>query len=314
MKKITSIIIGLLSSLSVFAQSTYQPMQTETYHIIDRLEIKSGKLSDSVFTTVKPFNRKALQNYSHQISLDTTIELSKTDKELINYIDRDNWMYTGNGFEKSKNPIFKNIYKSKSDFFAVNVPDFSLRFNPVLYNVIGKENDNEKNIYTNTRGVEIEGIISKKLAFYTYVTENQLRAPGYVQNNLDSNFRILAGSGLTKPYSNGTAIDFSEARGYISFSPIRHISVQFGSDRNFIGNGFRSMILSDVGNNNLFLKFNTNVWKLNYTNLFFELTDVNGALNSKTFPKKYAAFHHLSVNLTKNLNIGLFENIVFAGD
>ncbi len=313
MKNLISTCFCFLFSIAAFSQSAYQPLQTEAYHIFDRLEIKSGRINDSVFTSVKPYNRKAMRLVVNQFSTDSTV-LSKTDLNLIAFINRDNWLYNESSFEMSKNPILKKIYKSKTDFFAVDVPDFRLRLNPVLYDVIGKDSNSDNLVYTNTRGVEIEGLISKKLAFYTYLTENQARVPNYVQDKLTNNFKILPGGGLVKPYGDGTAIDFSEARGYISFQAIRHVNIQFGNDRNFIGNGFRSMIQSDAGNSNLFLKLNTNVWKLNYTNLFFELTDVNGVLNNKTFPKKFAAVHHLSVNLNKNLNVGLFENIIFSND
>ncbi len=313
MKNLISTCFCFLFSTAAFSQSAYQPLQTEAYHIFDRLEIKSGRINDSVFTSVKPYNRKAMRSVVNQFSTDSTV-LSKTDLNLIAFINRDNWLYNESSFEMSKNPLLKKIYKSKTDFFAVDVPDFRLRLNPVLYDVIGKDSNSDNLVYTNTRGVEIEGLISKKLAFYTYLTENQARVPNYVQDKLTNNFKILPGGGLVKPYGDGTAIDFSEARGYISFQAIRHVNIQFGNDRNFIGNGFRSMIQSDAGNSNLFLKLNTKVWKLNYTNLFFELTDVNGVLNNKTFPKKFAAVHHLSVNLNKNLNVGLFENIIFSND
>ncbi|MEO1655876.1 MAG: hypothetical protein AAFU64_20205, partial [Bacteroidota bacterium] len=75
-------------------------------------------------------------------------------------------------------------------------------------------------------------------------------------------------------------------------------------------NGYRSMVLSDFSSNYLFLRLNTNVWRINYQNLFAQLTaDVFN--QDGFFPQKYLANHHLSVNVTKNLNIGLFETILF---
>ena len=51
----------------------------------------------------------------------------------------------------------------------------------------------------------------------------------------------------------------------------KYIDVAFGYDKNFIGNGYRSLFLSDFSNNTLFLKLNTRIWKFNYQNLFMEL-------------------------------------------
>lgn len=61
------------------------------------------------------------------------------------------------------------------------------------------------------------------------------------------------------------------------------------------------------------MKITTKVWKFNYTNLFAELTaDVIN--NDKYNPRKYMAVHHLSINLSRNLNIGLFEAVMFNRD
>ena len=48
--------------------------------------------------------------------------------------------------------------------------------------------------------------------------------------------------------------------------------MQLGHDRNFIGNGYRSLILADYSTPYFFLKLNTRIWKFNYQNLFAELT------------------------------------------
>jgi hypothetical protein len=73
------------------------------------------------------------------------------------------------------------------------------------------------------------------------------------------------------------------------------------------------MFLSDWGNSYLFLKINTRVWKFNYQNLFMELMPqfLKGGTDT-LLDRKYAAMHHLSMNVTKWLNIGLFEAIIFG--
>lgn len=87
--------------------------------------------------------------------------------------------------------------------------------------------------------------------------------------------------------------------------------MQFGHDRHFVGNGYRSLILSDFSSNYTFLKINTKVWRFNYTNLYAQLVGDVFYRNEK-LPKKFLAFHHLSLNLTKNINIGMFESVVFG--
>jgi hypothetical protein len=72
------------------------------------------------------------------------------------------------------------------------------------------------------------------------------------------------------------------------------------------------LFLSDFSNNALFLRLNTRIWKLNYQNLFMELVNAHGRGFDDLLGKKYATIHHLDIGVTKWLNIGLFEAIVFG--
>ena len=107
-------------------------------------------------------------------------------------------------------------------------------------------------------------------------------------------------------------MDYFEARGYFTFNAAKFIDISFGYDKQFIGNGQRSLFLSDFGSNMLFLKLNTRIWQLNYQNLFLELHSTGQFQGDLLIDKKYAAMHHLDVNLTRWLNIGLFEGVVFG--
>ncbi len=125
------------------------------------------------------------------------------------------------------------------------------------------------------------------------------------------------GSTLFKIDQQGTRHNFAEFnRGELK-------GVVSNDKNNSIGNGYRSLILSDFSAPYLFLKFNTKVWKFNYQNLFSKHVDYSRIINQPTVgdikedlsgiphKNKYSAFHHLSINVLKNLNIGFFENIIF---
>ena len=71
----------------------------------------------------------------------------------------------------------------------------------------------------------------------------------------------MPGVGFYKTFKQN-GVDYFDARGYITFNAAKYIDFQFGYDKNFIGNGYRSMFLSDWGNSYLFLKINTRIWKL----------------------------------------------------
>ena len=107
-------------------------------------------------------------------------------------------------------------------------------------------------------------------------------------------------------------IDYFDGRGYITFNTAKYIDIQFGYDKNFIGNGYRSLFLSENANSYLFAKLNTKIWKFNFQNLFMELESQFSKRRDTLLDRKYAAMHHLSMNVTKWLNIGLFEGIIFG--
>jgi len=88
----------------------------------------------------------------------------------------------------------------------------------------------------------------------------------------------------------------------------------FGHGNHFIGNGVRSLFLSNYGHNYFYLKFNTRIWKFHYQNLFAELAPIASAQNpgDKLLPKKYMANHYLSFRPSDNLEFGLFEAVVFS--
>jgi hypothetical protein len=134
--------------------------------------------------------------------------------------------------------------------------------------------------------------------------------PLYVQQWVKER-NAVPGVGFTQAFKT-TGYDYFDARGSFNVGVTKYIDVQFGYDKNFIGSGYRSLLLSDFGAPQLFLKLNTRIWKFNYQNLFMELTHANRLGVDVLYPKKYAAMHHLDMAVTKWLNLGLFEGIVFG--
>jgi hypothetical protein len=108
-------------------------------------------------------------------------------------------------------------------------------------------------------------------------------------------------------------VDYIDARGGLTFNIAKYIDVQFGYDRFFLGNGYRSMFLSDFSNNYLYLNLNLKVWRLNYTSRTMELTSQYTRQNTdELFPKKYMTMHHISFNAPKWLTLGFFDAMMYG--
>ena len=311
------------------AQSTFLTPGSKDVHFVDRMEIKQQRNTDLNFSAVRPFNRKYIVEQVEFIDsarlgyIDTATHKDKymewnsqalTDVDeynLTSFLMNNTEWVTGPKKEfLSKRPFLKTFYKTKPNFLEVKTKNFFLALNPVFQYVQGIETGYNKSIYLNSRGVTARGTIGKKIGFSTYITDNQERGPQFFQQRV-SQLRAVPGVGFYKPFKT-SGYDYFDARGYITVKAGGVIDVQFGYDKNFIGNGYRSLFLSDWGNSNLFLKLNTRIWKINYQNLFMELMPQFKKAGDTLLDRKYAAMHHLSMNVTKWLNVGLFEGIIFG--
>ena len=305
-------LIVFICPVTAFSQSTYLMQGTKEYHFIDRLEIKQQKNTDLNFSSLKPFNRKAIVEQAQLIDSARTARLTKVDDYNLQslYMNNCEWVTRPADYFKSKRPVLKTFYKTKPNLFEVNTKDFFLVVNPVLQLQYGKESDNDATQYLNSRGVTIRGRIANKIGFSSTIIENQERGPSYFQDRVNG-VKAVPGVGFYKPFKT-TGFDYFDARGYITFNATKYIDIQFGYDKNFIGNGYRSLLLSDWGNSYLFAKLNTKIWKINYQNIFMELVPQFKKRSDSLLSRKYAAVHHLSMNVTKWLNVGLFEGIIFG--
>lgn len=337
----------LFISTSVFSQGTALPFGNDAYHILDRLEIKTGRTSP-YHSSLKYFQRGDATQYA--LSIDTAaVPLTVRDRRDLYYIFKDNneWLakpqfpttlagaqetvtsanltqieacQASDYYIEREKPIFKLFYKSPANFLEVNHKFFHLRVNPILNVRMARAKEESKFTFLNQRGIEFRGGIDDRIYFHTNIIESQGRFPDYVRDHIDI-YKSLPGNALLKGYEsslfNATdAHDFLNGQAYIGFNVTKHVGLQFGHGRNFIGNGYRSLILSDFSNNYFYLKLNWRVWKFHYQNIFAELAAVssNAVTDGTLTPKKYMAAHHLSFNITPNMNVGFFETTIFHRD
>lgn len=303
-------LLFLVVPCIAFSQTTYLPQGAKENILIERLEIKAQTDSILNFSKTKPFSRR---QFIPEINrLDSIVSLSAVDQYNLYTANLSNieWAQGDRTKFASKKPVWKNFYKTPANLYEVNIKDFFLAVNPVIQYYVGKEKNSNQRIFLNTRGITLRGRIADKIGFAAYVTDNQERDPLYVQQWV-SDRKAVPGEGFYKSFKT-TGYDYFDARGYITFNVAKYIDVQFGYDKNFIGNGYRSLFLSDFSNSTLFLKLNTRIWKFNYQNLFMELQNAERFGADILIPKKYAALHHLDIGITKWLNIGVFEGIIFG--
>ena len=92
-----------------------------------------------------------------------------------------------------------------------------------------------------------------------------------------------------------------------AYTPNQIFNFQIGHDKNFIGEGNRSLFLSDYGKPYYFGQIRARFWHVEYTMLYQFMNE-----NYKsTKAQKFAASHYLSWNVTKKINLGIFETVIF---
>lgn len=327
LKKIYFSLALLVAHSTLYGQSSYLPFGEPEYHLLDRLETKSGQLSEKLFLNTQPLRREQavaylLQYMPYQYEGEAVIP-NQTSNALDLYNIRQaigisqEWAPYKEAEMLSKKPWFNTFYKSKANFFEVNNKDFFLAVNPVISAQYMREKVSvggtsaSQNLGASSRGIELRGRIANKIGFYTYITDNQEQPNSYVGNWILRNSAV-PGVDYFQNVPGSKTFDYMLARGYVDFSIVKkYLTMSMGYDKNFIGDGIRSLFLSDFSANSTFVKLNTRIWKLNYENIYSEIMPpyVRGA--DRQLPVKYSTTHYLSINATKWLNLGLFENVIF---
>jgi hypothetical protein len=197
--------------------------------------------------------------------------------------------------------------------------DYWFTLNPILDLQMGKASGkNDKSTFINTRGIQVQGGLGKELNFTTTIYESQGRFADYFNRYSKSikpsggNPAVIPGIGIAKEFKTD-AYDMPLAEANLTYTPSKMINLQLGYGRNFIGDGYRSLITTDGVSPNPYFKINTSFWKIKYTNTYTWLKDVRTDVTvDGTYSRKFMANHYLSWNATKRLNIGFFESVVWG--
>lgn len=224
--------------------------------------------------------------------------------ELRRDYDLDSLIYDGLKKPQKKMNIWRNFLWD--DLLSWRDDDVYVAINPMMDLEIGKDGD--LNTYINQRGFYVNGNLGKNFWFYLDLTENQAVFPEYVIKKTpyvipgQSNYRAWLGDP-----------DWECATGYIAFNLGKYIDVQIGKTKTFIGDGHRSLFLSDAAAAYPMIKFNFTFLNVKYMMMMAQLRthDAQGVGNNG-YRNKYSFTHYLDWNISPRFNVGFFENVTMA--
>ena len=344
-KKILSVILLQLPIAILLAQSYYQLPGTRTEHISDRWYVLG--YDQSRMSSIRNIDRRDMM-LGVQYLPDNITSVDQKDKQFIVQNNTEYWPKNSEGrsevtienekvyvdstgtfyyynkgdvseedleAKKDNNGVFGLFYNNRANFYEVNTKNFTLRANPIINIQFGRDGD--RTIVRNTRGAELRGTIDNKIYYYTLIHDNQRNFAGYIESTIDK-FKAVPGHGTYKDFESSVLDDFVgydyfDAQGYVGLDVSGHVALELGHGKHMIGNGIRSLLLSDSGDNYFYVKLNTRIWKLQYQNIWAELNSLSFRTLSgdRLLTKKYMATHYLSYKPTKKFEIGLFETVIF---
>lgn len=264
-----------------------------THSYYARFDDEMNAIGTNSHTAAKPFVYSDVARY-YDI---------KAEKESLAK-DTDSW-------------LGKKLYNEH--LVEVQGKDYWFTVDPILDLQVGKDGEADfSTTYNNTRGVFIQAGLGKRLNLTASVYESQGRFADYFNQYAESlkafgpDPAIIPGRGIAKRFKDDS-YDYPVAEAYLSYTPADFLNIQFGHGKNFIGDGYRSLLQSDVASPHPFLKLNATFWKIKYTSTWMWLKDVRPeVVVDDAFLTKYMANHYLSWNVSKRLNIGLFESVIWA--
>lgn len=216
---------------------------------------------------------------------------------------------------KNYTKVWSRKLKQES-LLLVDSPNFKLALDPLFYFEAGQDSKYSDSLYyTNTRGVLIRGSIGSDFAFESTFLENQAVLVDYLGNFVRS-WEVVPGQGRVKKFKNN-GYDFANASGVITYSPFKQLNFMAGSGKLFVGNGYRSLLLSDNAFNYPYFKVNFHTKKFSYTAAWASMQVIkNGRftfnkLSEPIFTKKAFTFQYISYRPIKFVEVGFYQAVMW---
>lgn len=234
-------------------------------------------------------------------------ELSDSTLSSIKSFSKDPFI-----FEEIPKDTIKTKYRIvnwalNKDLVAVSGDNYSVVINPIYDFSKGNQS-----YFSSKRGFFLRGGIGSKFRWHSLYYENYTNFQGKTKSLVDLK-AVAPGEAEVKFLDNG--YDYAVANGGFEYQFSKYFNLFFGHGKNFIGDGYRSLLLSDAANSYPYLKSELSFGRFKYTSIVAEFTDFkNDLVVDGLKRKKYGSFHYFDLAITKKIKIGLFESVIWAGD
>lgn len=209
--------------------------------------------------------------------------------------------------------------------------DLGIGLDRVLKSPGGTNNpEPSSTLYThqNGRGIQLTGHWTSQFRFLSSIWLINHRVPGFVDQQISDAAvtlqgiptPVLPGLGRTRRLGPPRTWDLYLAEALLRWEPKPWLNLHWGHSKNFIGHGYRSLLLSDASPAYTHLRIQARWGPLLYQYYVGKFLDFGSPLIPNTgpernfslrYPQKYSAMSYLDWNANKRLQIGLFQAIVW---
>jgi len=292
MKKILLPFAFLLLVISANAQEEYTPNQNLPYSYQ-----YYQKFNQSVYDVNSRFHSSIKGYYA-----DDTLLVGRF-QELMNVgvdsLNRRSWV--------RRKLTQEHLLHWKADDYEVYAD-----FLPDL--MVGRDFKDKKNTWLNTRGFQFGGNVGKQFSFYTSGYENQGIFSNYYTNFIDQNQVVPGQAGGDK--LGNTTKDYAYVTALVSYTPNKHLNFALGYDKNFIGDGYRSLLLSDNTAPYSFFRMRASLGNVTYQTIFAYMLDPGAEKLTEDRRLgdrgKWNAIHYVDWNVSKRFSVGFFQAVTWA--
>jgi hypothetical protein len=283
-KIIAGVLMAVASTGLVNAQSVYQPYSYQFYQKFsaDLYSVKSG-----LHTAMKPY------------LVDDSL-LKHTYDSLMNVgvkTENKSW-----GYRKLYIEHLVDVQQPGYTIYADILPDLET----------GYDFTANKSTWQTTLGYQVGGTIGSKFSFYGSGFNNRALFADYITAYAITN-GVVPGQTRVTGIANGVT-EWSYYTGLVSYTPVKYVNFAIGQDKNFIGDGYRSMILSDYASPYPFAKITLSVGSVKYMAMLTRFEDaisprVPGSNDNRI---KWGYFHYLDWSISNRVSVGFFDSVVSA--
>jgi hypothetical protein len=286
MKKIFTCIILSFSAVLVTKAQSYQPY---SYQFYQKLNSELYNTNTRIHTAIKPmFIDSALQHV-----YDSVMNYGADSKTH------------GFAYRKLFNEHLVDVKSQNGTFYADFLPDMT----------VGKDfGTKDRTVFLTTYGLQIGGSVGDKFAYNVGGYLSWGKFPSY-QGYYINQTGIIPGQAYNKWEGSGTK-QWAYITANVSYTPVKYLNISAGRDKTFIGDGYRSMLLSDYSSPAPFFKLTGTLGDVRYMAMWSLMNDPqNSRINDNLYNrKKWGMFHYLDWNATNRLSVGFFEGVIAGNE